>query len=122
MAGLAPAKPYADARVRELIQRYRPSVRWNDISWPTGQQRLNAIFPDYYNTVPDGVVNDRWQTDSLFHRLMGLPPARSAFDRFFKQVIATTRAWSTRSRRPRCPTPTSHPRVHPVRWPPCSAG
>jgi alpha-L-fucosidase len=79
---------YAEAQVRELVQRYRPDVLWNDISWPTGQQRLNAVFADYYNTVPDGVVNDRWQTDSLFRRLMGLPPARGAFDLFFKQVIA----------------------------------
>jgi hypothetical protein len=34
------------------------------------------------------VVNDRWQTDSLFRRLMGLRPARGSFDLFFKQVIA----------------------------------
>jgi alpha-L-fucosidase len=79
---------YAEAQVRELIARYRPAVLWNDIAWPTGQQRLNAIFADYYNTVPDGVVNDRWQTDSLFRRLMGLPPARRGFDLVFKQVIA----------------------------------
>jgi alpha-L-fucosidase len=79
---------YAEAQVRELIRRYRPDVLWNDISWPTGQQRLNALFADYDNTVPDGVVNDRWQTDSLFRRLMGLPPARGTFDLFFKQVIA----------------------------------
>ena len=79
---------YAEAQVRELVKRYRPDVLWNDISWPTGQQRLNALFADYYNTVPDGVVNDRWQTDSLFRRLMGLPPARGTFDLFFKQVIA----------------------------------
>jgi hypothetical protein len=79
---------YAEAQVRELVERYRPDVLWNDISWPTGQQRLNAMFADYYNTVPDGVVNDRWQTDSLFRWLMGLPPARGTFDLFLKQVIA----------------------------------
>jgi alpha-L-fucosidase len=79
---------YAEAQVRELVERYRPDVLWNDISWPTGQQRLNAVFADYYNTVPDGVVNDRWQTDSLFRRLMGLAPARGSFDLLFKQVIA----------------------------------
>jgi alpha-L-fucosidase len=79
---------YAEAQVRELIARYRPDVLWNDIAWPTGQQRLNAIFADYYNTVPDGVVNDRWHTDSLFRRLMGLAPVRGTFDLFFKQVIA----------------------------------
>jgi alpha-L-fucosidase len=79
---------YAEAQVRELVARYRPEVLWNDISWPTGQQRLNALFADYYNTVPDGVVNDRWQTDSLVRRVMGLAPARGGFDLVFKRVIA----------------------------------
>jgi alpha-L-fucosidase len=79
---------YAEAQLHELIWRYRPEVLWNDIAWPTGQQRLNALFADYYNTVPEGVVNDRWQTDSLARRLMGLAPARRGFDLVFKQVIA----------------------------------
>jgi alpha-L-fucosidase len=78
---------YAEAQVRELISRYRPDVLWNDISWPTGQERLNAIFADYYNQVPEGVVNERWQTNSLNHRAMGLAPARDAFDLFFAEVI-----------------------------------
>lgn len=51
---------YAEAQVRELIERYRPSVLWNDISWPTDQRRLNRLLVDYYRSVPDGVVNDRW--------------------------------------------------------------
>jgi alpha-L-fucosidase len=50
---------YATAHVRELIERYRPSVLWNDICWPPAGD-LAALFADYYNTVPDGVVNDRW--------------------------------------------------------------
>jgi alpha-L-fucosidase len=50
---------YADGHVRELIDRYRPSVLWNDICWPAGGD-LPALFARYYNTVPDGVVNDRW--------------------------------------------------------------
>jgi len=58
-----PADPayaeYAAAHVRELIERYEPSVLWNDICWPAGGD-LAALFAEYYNTVPDGVVNDRW--------------------------------------------------------------
>lgn len=50
---------YATAHVRELIERYRPSVLWNDICWPAGGN-LAELFADYYNAVPDGVVNDRW--------------------------------------------------------------
>jgi len=79
---------YAEAQVRELIVRYRPDILWNDISWPTGQARLNALFADYYNTVPDGVVNDRWQTDSLAKKAMGLRPMRATFDAFMKAVIS----------------------------------
>ncbi len=79
---------YAEAQLRELITRYRPDVLWNDISWPTGQDRLNAVFADYYNQVPDGVVNDRWQTDSLTRRAMGTAPGRAAFDGLFRRLIA----------------------------------
>ena len=50
---------YVNAHVRELIQRYRPAVLWNDICWPAGGD-LPALFAEYYNTVGDGVVNDRW--------------------------------------------------------------
>ncbi len=50
---------YAEAHVRELITRYRPSVLWNDIGWPPAGD-LPALFADYYNEVDDGVVNDRW--------------------------------------------------------------
>lgn len=51
---------YADAQVRELIRRYRPSVVWNDIAWPSDGKRLWPLFEHYYDQVPDGVVNDRW--------------------------------------------------------------
>ena len=51
---------YADAQVRELIERYRPSVLWNDIAWPSTGAELWPLFARYYQAVPDGVVNDRW--------------------------------------------------------------
>jgi alpha-L-fucosidase len=51
---------YAEAQVRELIARYRPSVLWNDVAWPTGGTELWDLFAHYYECVPDGVVNDRW--------------------------------------------------------------
>lgn len=54
---------YAAAHVRELITRYRPSVLWNDIGWPVSDD-LPALLADYYNTVDDGVVNDRWLQSS----------------------------------------------------------
>ena len=51
---------YAEAQVRELIDRYRPSVLWNDIAWPASGKELWPLFEHYYRVVPDGVVNDRW--------------------------------------------------------------
>jgi len=51
---------YANAQTRELIERYKPSVLWNDISWPGSLKNELRLFADYYNAVPDGVVNDRW--------------------------------------------------------------
>ena len=50
---------YADAQIRELIARYHPAVLWNDIDWPKSGHPLE-IMADYYNTVPDGVVDDRF--------------------------------------------------------------
>jgi alpha-L-fucosidase len=71
---------YAEAQLRELIARYQPSVLWNDISWPTAQIRLNALFADYYRAVPEGVVNDRWVTSGLAGQLVKLAPLRRILD------------------------------------------
>lgn len=50
---------YAFAQIHELINRYHPSVLWNDIDWPkTG--RATQVEADYYNAVRDGVVDDRF--------------------------------------------------------------
>jgi len=34
-------------------------VLWNDVCWPSGGD-LPALFAEYYNAVPEGVINDRW--------------------------------------------------------------
>jgi alpha-L-fucosidase len=50
---------YVTAHVDELVDLHRPSVLWNDIAWP----RLldpNDTFARYYERVPDGIVNDRF--------------------------------------------------------------
>jgi alpha-L-fucosidase len=49
---------YVNKHWRELIERYQPSVLWNDIGFPAGLD-VKALYADYYNQVPDGVVNDR---------------------------------------------------------------
>jgi alpha-L-fucosidase len=79
---------YAMAQTRELIERYEPSVLWNDISWPTGLDDLLGLFADYYNAVPEGVVNDRWVHERLFSKLMRHKLPRRLFDYAAKRYIA----------------------------------
>jgi len=64
---------YADAHWRELIERYAPSVLWNDIGYPALAD-LPALFAHYYNAIPEGVVNDRFTQINLtgFKNLSGL--------------------------------------------------
>ena len=52
-------RAYADAHWRELIDRYRPDVLWNDIGYPASAD-LDALFEAYYAAVPEGVVNNRF--------------------------------------------------------------
>ncbi|NUR99747.1 MAG: alpha-L-fucosidase [Kribbellaceae bacterium] len=80
-------REYATAQVRELITRYKPDILWNDISWPTGSKRLYALLADYYNTVPEGVVDDRWSTASFGRQVMSLGPARWGFDQLMKGLF-----------------------------------
>jgi alpha-L-fucosidase len=50
---------YANAQIHELIERYHPAVLWNDIDWPKTGKALE-VEADYYNAVPDGVIDDRF--------------------------------------------------------------
>src|SRR5260370_4262110 len=50
---------YADAHWMELIDRYQPAVMWNDINYPKAG-KLPEVFAHYYNTVKDGVINNRF--------------------------------------------------------------
>lgn len=52
---------YAYKQACELIDHYHPSVFWNDIGWPKqGEFNLPYLLSHYYNTVEEGVVNDRF--------------------------------------------------------------
>ncbi len=50
---------YVDYHWRELIDHYQTSLLWNDIGYP-GNAPLLELLAYYYNTIPDGVVNDRF--------------------------------------------------------------
>jgi alpha-L-fucosidase len=82
---------YAEAQVRELIERYRPSVLWNDISWPATLPRLGRLLADYYAAVPDGVVNDRFMPWSPLWRVATSKPGRRVVDRYTARQAAADR-------------------------------
>jgi alpha-L-fucosidase len=68
---------YVTAHVRDLIDHYKPSVLWNDIGWPSGSN-LAELFAYYYNTVDDGVINDRWRQSELPRNVVGVALVRMA--------------------------------------------
>lgn len=60
---------YANAHWRELINRYETAIMWNDIAYPKGTD-LNVLFAEYYNKIPEGVINNRFIQDREL-RLVG---------------------------------------------------
>jgi len=75
----APYVEYANAHWRELFERYRPSVMWGDIMYVRGSNTVE-LFADYYDRVPDGVINDRFATELTAPRAHGLQPPGIHYD------------------------------------------
>jgi alpha-L-fucosidase len=50
---------YANRQILELVERYQPSVLWNDIGYPA-DANVAELMASYYNQVPEGVINDRF--------------------------------------------------------------
>ena len=82
-----PYPDYATAQFRELIDRYAPDLLWNDISWPDDLPSLKRLFAYYYHTVPEGVVNDRWQHVTWQGKCLKLSFVRKLFDWLAKRHI-----------------------------------
>ncbi len=59
---------YAYEHCMDLIRKHEPEVLWNDIEWPDFSKQggpevpysLAALFKNYYDQVPTGVIDDRW--------------------------------------------------------------
>lgn len=82
-------RAYALAQVRELIDRHRPSILWNDIAWPD-KADLPGLFTHYYARVPDGVINDRWLGERDLFAGLRDPAARAAFNARMKAALAAS--------------------------------
>lgn len=76
---------YCDAHLVELIERYEPSLLWNDIAYPAAAN-LAKLFAFYYRRVPEGVVNDRWTQ-------FRLPPGRLRRALLFALIRGVSLAW-----------------------------
>jgi alpha-L-fucosidase len=55
---------YIDRHWRELMERYQPSILWADIGSPEAFNEAELIA-DFYNTFPEGVVNNRHSSRSM---------------------------------------------------------
>jgi alpha-L-fucosidase len=83
---------YADAQTRELIERYAPSILWNDISWPSTLPSELRLFADYYNRIADGVVNDRWLPMTFRRMMLRFKFARRRVDRALKAAMQKSKS------------------------------
>ncbi len=82
---------YADAHWRELMNDYQTTILWNDIGYPK-QGDLEHIFADFYNSTPDGLVNNRFETG-----IPGDPPRHHDFvtPEYAKMDAITDYKWET---------------------------
>lgn len=58
---------YVTAHWRELIDRYEPSLAWNDYAFPGPREHVRELLREYVRRVPDGVVNNRFQAQPGTH-------------------------------------------------------
>jgi alpha-L-fucosidase len=93
---------YAEAQVRELIERVAPDILWNDIAWPTRPAPLYRLFADYYNSVPEGLVNDRWLADGPLFSALRFPPLAALANALLRRSVRRGRTSSTPPPVPHC--------------------
>ena len=78
---------YADTHWYEIMERFKPDILWNDIGYPP-KGKVEEILSDFYNSNPEGVVNDRWmRTPVWFRKLVRIPPFKWLFNWATNQVL-----------------------------------
>jgi alpha-L-fucosidase len=96
------------------VARYAPDVLWNDISWPTGPDALWKLFADYYEAMPEGVVNDRWLTASWVTSVLRFRPMQKLADVLLRRLVRSGKADLTPPRPPHCDARTPEYAVFPT--------
>jgi alpha-L-fucosidase len=94
-------RDYASAQLKELIDRYQPSVLWNDIAWPD-KADVPELFDYYYSKVPDGVVNDRWLGETRLFASLRTPEGLDTFNARMKATLAADGGSLAMSAPPHC--------------------
>lgn len=87
----------ATSHIRDLVDRYKPSLIWNDIEWPDlgkTDGSLDELIAHYREVVPDGVINDRWGPKHRDYRI-----SEYAYDAENENGAGweQTRGWASRS-------------------------
>jgi alpha-L-fucosidase len=79
---------YCTDHWHELIERYQPSVMWGDVGYPF-KADVPSLFSHYYNSVPDGVINDRfYQVDPApLKKLVRIPGMRVLINRVLTKAF-----------------------------------
>jgi alpha-L-fucosidase len=80
---------YAEAHYRDLIDRYQPSVLWNDIAYPFNNG-LWELQRDYYDAIPEGVVNDRFAVMGPITRWLQISVVRQFYRLVLKFLTGLT--------------------------------
>ncbi len=70
-----PGQDYGDyvyAHMVELIDQYQPDLLWADIGYPS-KGNLDGLLTYYFENVPDGVINDRWEEFDFLGKVADYP-------------------------------------------------
>lgn len=83
---------YVQGHYEELIRDIKPDILWNDIGLAQGVDR-RRLLEHYRKTVPDGVVNDRWnQTPGFMKVLLRLSWFRKRLSSAARRAVVSGRS------------------------------
>lgn len=110
---------YANAHWYEIIERFETDILWNDIGYPAGAD-VNRLFADYYNTVQDGLINDRWTQTKVPGNPLGRLLMKAAVARMTRKMKKEGLELEPKCHYDfRTPEYKTYPDVRPEKWETC---